>query len=146
MRVETRVCFAVYSEVLSPADLAARIGAAPTASVVRGSRRRRPPVPVANRWSLESGLGPEAALWRHLEALLPRVSPLAEAITALCADEPTCGLTIVREFTASDQEADLGFWLDENWLALLHRTGATIEADEYDYGPDEDSAASTAPT
>jgi Domain of unknown function (DUF4279) len=133
VQVDTRAYFAVVSDLLSVEVLVARIGAEPTRAVVAGERRAWPPLPAANHWTIDSGLGKAEPLWRHLEALRQRVEPLAAPIGLLCADEPGAALRIVREFQPGDEQADLGFWLDEGWLDLLRRTGAVVDVDEYDY-------------
>lgn len=74
-----------------------------------------------------------APLWRHLEALRELVAPVSDRIAELCQGEPTAVLQVVREFSPADEEADLGFWLDEPWLAILEQTGARLDVDEYDY-------------
>lgn len=133
MKVQTRAYFSVTSDELSPHELAARIGMLPSSVMTKASKRLEPPMPTANAWQLDSGLGPAAPLWRHLEALREVVAPLSDRIAELCQGEPTAALQIVRRFSPADEEADLGFWLDELWLAILQQTGAQLDVDEYDY-------------
>lgn len=133
MKVQTRACFSVTSDELSPHELSARIGMQPSSVMTKASKRLDPPVPTTNAWEIDSGLEPAAPLWRHLEALREVVAPLSDRIAELCQGEPTAVLQIVRKFFPADEEADLGFWLDESWLAILQQTGAQLDVDEYDY-------------
>jgi hypothetical protein len=61
------------------------------------------------------------------------VAPAGGRISEVCQGEPTAFLRIVRKFFRDDDEADLGFWLDEPWLAILRQTGAQLDVDEYDF-------------
>jgi Domain of unknown function (DUF4279) len=133
MKVQTRACFAVVSDELSPDTLAARLGMQPTSVTRKASKQLDPPVPKANAWKIDSGLERRAPLWRHLEALRELVAPVSDRIAELCQGEPAAVLQVVREFSPADVEADLGFWLDARWLAILGRTGAQLDVDEYDY-------------
>jgi hypothetical protein len=133
MKVQTQACFAVSSDVLSPDEMADRIGVEPSSVTVKASKRLDPPVPKDNAWQIDSGLEPGAPLWRHLEALRELVAPASGKIAELCQGEPIAVLGIVRKFSLADKEADLGFWLDEPWLAILRQTGAVLDVDEYDY-------------
>jgi hypothetical protein len=132
MRVETRAYFAVRSDELSPEELAARIGLTPSSVMTKAAKGVSPPRPPTNAWELDSGLDLHAPLWQHLEALVALVTPVVARISELCRGEPTASLNIVRRFYP-EGEADLGFWLDEPWLAILRQTGADLDVDEYDY-------------
>ena len=101
--------------------------------MAKASKRLDPPVPVANAWMIDSGLSQDASAWQHLEALRERIAPATGRIPELCRDEPTAVLQIVRKFSQSQEEADLGFWLDEPWLTILQQTGAQLDIDEYDF-------------
>jgi uncharacterized protein DUF4279 len=133
MRVETRVYFAVRSGMLSPEELEAQIGMAPSSVLRKAAVRVNPPRPAANAWRIDSPLGTSAPLWRHLEALYEAVAPATSGIREVCRGEPAACLQIVREFFPGSGEADLGFGLDEPWLALIHQTGALVDVDEYDH-------------
>jgi Domain of unknown function (DUF4279) len=133
MRVETRAYFAVRSDELSPEELAARIGATPSSVMTKAAKRVSPPRPATNAWKLDSGLDLDAPLWQHLEALRALVTPVVAQVSELCQGEPTACLQIVRKFYPAADGADLGFWLDEPWLAILRQTGADLDVDEYDY-------------
>jgi|SRR5437016_9707370 len=133
MRVQTQVYFDVASDVLSPDELEARIGMPPSSVMRKASKHLDPPRPAANAWKIESGLDPDAPLWQHLEALREVVAPVSGRICELCQGEPTAFLRIVRKFFRDEDEADLGFWLDEPWLAILRQTGAQLDVDEYDF-------------
>jgi uncharacterized protein DUF4279 len=139
MRVETRVYFAVYSDVLGPEEMKARIGVPRTSVVVRkAAERNDPPEPVASAWKVDSALSPSAPLWRHLENLRDAVAPVSSAIAEVCRGEATACLHIVREFYPAGEEADLGFGLDDRWLAIISQTGARLDVDEFDYAADQD--------
>jgi hypothetical protein len=133
MKVQTRAYFAVVSDELSPDTLAVRLGMQPSSATRKASKQLDPPMPKANAWKIDSGLEQGAPLWRHLEALRELVAPVSDRIAELCREEPTAVLQVVREFSPADDEADLGFWLDEPWLAILGQTGARLDVDEYDY-------------
>jgi hypothetical protein len=133
MRVETRVYFAVHSDLLSPEELEAQIGMAPSSVMRRAAKRVNPPRPVVNSWRADSPLSRSAPLWRHLEALYEIVAPASGRIREVCRGEPAARLQVVREFYPDGGEADLGFSLDEPWLALISQTGALVDVDEYDY-------------
>jgi hypothetical protein len=133
MRVQTQVYFDVVSDVLSPDELEARIGMPPSSVMRRASKRLDPPRPAANAWKIESGLGPDAPLWEHLDALREVVTPASGRISEVCRGEPTAFLRIIRKFFRAECQADLGFWLDEPWLAILRQTGAQLDVDEYDF-------------
>jgi hypothetical protein len=133
MKVQTRAYFSVVSDELSPDELSVRIGMQPSSVMTKAGKRLDHPVPKTNAWEIDSGLEPGAPLWRHLEALREVVAPLSDQIAELCQGEPTAVLRIVRKFSPADEEADLGFWLDESWLAILQQTGAQLDVDEYDY-------------
>jgi len=136
MKVQTQAYFAVSSDVLSPDDMAGRIGMEPSSVMRKASKRLNPPAPKANAWQIDSGLDPSAPLWQHLEALRGLVAPASGKIAELCQGEPAAVLGIVRKFSLAAEEADLGFWLDEPWLAILRQTGAVLDVDEYDYTVD----------
>lgn len=136
MQVRTRVYFAVVSDLLTADELAARIGTQPTSVMTKASRQIDPPVPTANAWKIDSGLDPGAPLWQHLEALRELVAPASGRISELCKGEPTAALQIVREFSLSEEQADLGFWHGQPWLAILQQTGAQLDVDEYDFTVD----------
>jgi uncharacterized protein DUF4279 len=133
MKVQTRAYFSVASDELSPDELSARIGEQPSSVMTKASKRLDPPVPKTNTWEIDSGLEQDAPLWRHLDALREVVAPLSDRIAELCQGEPTAVLQVVRKFSPADEEADLGFWLDKYWLAILQQTGAQVDVDEYDY-------------
>jgi hypothetical protein len=133
MRVQTQVSFDVVSDVLSPDELEARIGMPPSSVMRKASKHLDPPRPVANAWKIGSGLDPDAPLWQHLEALREVVAPVSGRISDLCQGEPAALLRIVRKSFAAEEQADLGFWLDEPWLAILRQTGAELDVDEYDF-------------
>ena len=133
MRVQTRVYFAVVSDELSPDELAVRLGTQPSSVMKKASKRLDPPVPTVNAWKLDSGVDRGAPLWQHLEALRDIVTPVIGRIAELCQGEPRAILRIVREFSPADEQADLGFWLDGLWLAILGQTSAHLDVDEYDY-------------
>lgn len=143
MRVETRAYFAVHSDVHSPEDLEARIGMSASSVMRKAARHVDPPRPPVNAWNIDSPLGPSAALWEHLEALHEVVAPVSSRIAEICRGEPTACLQIVRKFFPSDGEADLGFRLDEPWLAIIRQTGAHIDVDEYDYATGQQEARGT---
>ena len=88
MRVRTRVYFDVVSEVLSPEELEVRIGMPPSSVMRKASKHLDPPRPVANAWRIESGLGPDAPLWEHLDALREVVAPASGRISEVCQGEP----------------------------------------------------------
>lgn len=140
MKVSTRVSFAVRSDGLSPEELQARIGLPPSSAVRKGARLADPPRPSVNAWKIDSPLSPSAPLWQHLEALYKAIAPAVDAISDVCRAEPRACLQIVREFSPADDKADLGFWIDEPWLAVIRQTGAVIDVDEYDYTTSEDQA------
>jgi hypothetical protein len=131
--VETNAYFAVRSDEMTPEAMAAGIGADPTRVMRRGERGADPILPATNAWMLDSGLGRDEPLWRHLQALHLLVEPVTAAIAVLCAGDPAPSLIIVRSFRAGDGEADLGFWLDDSWMAVLRATGAHLDVDEYDH-------------
>lgn len=133
MQVKTRVYFSVGSDSWSPEELEARIGMAPTSVMRKASKRVDPPVPASNAWKLDSTADPFTPLWQHLENLRGSIAPVVGKIADVCRGEPTACLQIVREFRPSDEEADLGFWIDESWLAIIGQTGASLDVDEYDY-------------
>jgi hypothetical protein len=145
MRVQTRVYFAVRSDVLGLEELETRIGMRPTFVTRRASKRIDPPIPSVNAWNVDSALSPSVPLWKHLEALRELIEPVSGRIAELCQGEPTACLQIVREFFPDDGEADLGFWLDEQWLAIISRTGAHLDVDEYDYTADQDQVHNVDP-
>jgi hypothetical protein len=68
------------------------------------------------------------------------VAPVSGGIAELCQGEPAAFLRIVRKFFRAGDQADLGFWLDEPWLAILRQTGAQLDVDEYDYTVEEASS------
>jgi hypothetical protein len=136
MNVQTRAYFAVSSDVLGPDEMADRIGMKPSSVTRKAARHLDPPVPRENTWQLDSGLEPGAPLWQHLAALRELIAPAIGKIAELCQGEPAAVLGIVRRFSLADEEADLGFWLDEPWLAILSQTGAQLDVDEYDYTVD----------
>jgi hypothetical protein len=144
MRVRTRVCFAVRSTVLTPEDLQARIGMSPSSVTRKAARDVAPPRPAVNAWKIDSPLSPSAPLWQHMEALRELIAPASGKISAICQGEPAACLQIIREFFPADDEADLGFWLDEPWLAIIRQTSAVVDVDEYDYCAGHDHAGSTA--
>jgi hypothetical protein len=133
MRVQTQVRFDVVSDVLGPEELEVRIGLPPSKVARKASKHLDPPRPAANSWKIDSGLDPDAPLWQHLEALREVVAPVSGKISELCQGEPAAFLRIVRKFFRSEDQADLGFWLDEPWLAILRQTGAQLDVDEYDF-------------
>jgi hypothetical protein len=133
MKVHTRAYFAVFSDELNPDELTARLGMQPSSVTRKESKQVDPPVPKTNAWKIDSGLEKGAPVWQHLEALRALVAPVSDRIAELCQGEPAAVLQIVREFTPADEEADLGFWLDTPWLAILTQTGARLDVDEYDY-------------
>jgi hypothetical protein len=133
MRVQTQVRFDVVSDVLGPEELEVRIGLPPSKVARKASKQPDPPRPAANAWKIDSGLDPGAPLWQHLEALREVVAPVSGKISELCQGEPTAFLRIVRKFFRAEDQADLGFWLDEPWLAILMQTGAQLDVDEYDF-------------
>jgi hypothetical protein len=137
MRVETRVYFAVASDLLSPAQLTDMIGREPSSVRERGSRRADPPIPTTNTWQLDSGLDRRTALPEHLAALLTLIAPALAAIVKLCQGEPIAVLRIVREFYPAHEEADLGFALDHDWVGVISQTGAVVDLDEYDLTADD---------
>ena len=61
------------------------------------------------------------------------MAPVSGRISELCQGEPAAFLRVVRKFFAAEEQADLGFWLDEPWLAILRQTGAELDVDEYDF-------------
>jgi Domain of unknown function (DUF4279) len=142
-RVSTRVCFAVHSDVLSLEELQARIGMPPSSVTRKAATHADPPRPAVNAWKIDSPLSPSAPLWQHLEALFKVIAPASATIADVCRGEPGACLQIVREFFPADGEADLGFWLDEPWLAVIRQTGALIDVDEYDYAAGQDQAKGT---
>lgn len=106
----------------------------PPSSVTRkAAAPAGPPQPAVNAWKIDSPLSASAPLWQHLEALYEVIAPASGAIAEVCRGEPQACLQIVREFFLAGDEADLGFWLDEPWLAIIRQTGALIDIDEYDY-------------
>lgn len=133
MRVETSVYFAVYSDVLGPEEMQSRIGAPPAPGARKAPRPTDPPVPVASAWKVASSLNPSAPLRQHLEDLRVAVAPVSGKIAEVCRREATACLHIVREFYPDTAEAELGFWLDDRWLAIISQTGARLDVDEYDY-------------
>lgn len=141
MRVQTQVHFDVVSDALSPEELEARIGMPPSSIMRKASKHLDPPRPTANAWEIGSGLDPGAPLWQHLESLREVVAPACGRIAELCQGEPTAFLRIVRKFFQAEDQADLGFWLDEPWLAILRQTGAQLDVDEYDFTLEETSPA-----
>lgn len=145
MKVSTRVYFAVRSDALSPEELAARIGMPPSSVTRKASAHADPPRPAVNAWKVDSPLSASAPLWQHLEALYKVIAPASGAIAEVCRGEPDACLQIVREFFPAGGEADLGFWLDESWLAVIRQTGALIDVDEYDYAAGQDQAGGTGP-
>jgi hypothetical protein len=97
--------------------------------MTKASKHLDPPVPKTNAWEIDSGLEPGAhALAAPGSATRSRNTP-----GRLCQGEPTAVLGIVRRFSLADEEADLGFWLDESWLAILRQTGAQLDVNVYDY-------------
>ena len=108
----------------------------PSSVMTKASKRLDPPAPVANAWELDSGLTQDAPAWQHLEALRERITPATSRISQLCQEEPIAVLQVVRKFSPSDEQADLGFWLDEPWLAILQQTRAQLDVDEYDFTVD----------
>jgi hypothetical protein len=145
MKVSTRVCFAVRSDVLSPEELQTRIGMPPSSVTRKAATHADPPRPAVNAWKIDSPLSPSAPLWQHLEALCKVIAPASGMISEVCRGEPQACPQIVREFFPADGEADLGFWLDESWLAVIRHTGALIDIDEYDYTAGQDKAGDTCP-
>ena len=133
MKVQTRAYFAVISDELSPDELTVCLGTQPSSAMEKASKHLDPPVPTANAWQIDSGLDRGAPLWQHLEALHELITPVIDRIAELCKGEPSAFLRIVREFSPADEQADLGFWLDGPWLAILGQTGAQLDVDEYDH-------------
>jgi hypothetical protein len=142
VQVKSRVYFGVRSVELSPEELQARIGAEPSRLRRMASKSVEPLRPTTNGWMLDSGLADSEPLWRHLQAVFVRLAPLVEALAQVCAGEPRGSLVVVREYHFSERESDVGFWLEPGWVSVLHRIGASLDVDEYDYisSEDEDEA------
>ena len=61
------------------------------------------------------------------------MAPASGRISEVCPGEPAAFLRVIQKFFRAEDQADLGFWLDEPWLAILRQTGAQLDVDEYDF-------------
>lgn len=153
MRVRQHAYFLVRSDVLTPVEVTAHLGLEPDKVKPRGSRATGPPPrPRMHIWILESGRPDTAPLDDHLDALLIRLEPYAEGISALLVTGHTTGVVqIVRYFEIGAEDHDviepgprveglerlrgqhrlLGFHLDHRLLRFAGQAQIAIDVDEY---------------
>ena len=141
--------FGFWGDSVSAAAITERLGMEPDKVLVRGSRRANPPRPVQHAWELTCDQ-PRQRVEDLVAELLGRLAPHLDGIEALATELHTTNtgaatLRIVRNFdTDQDEGSDddgrpspglesqlLGWHLDTNVIAFLHRTRASIDIDEY---------------
>jgi hypothetical protein len=155
MRISQYAYFALYSSVVSAADMAARVGMEPDEISIRGSRNADPPRPVSHAWRVvcrDRGLTVDEQIGWIIKRLHPYRDQIAAFSQELAAQDPEHGgpvLRVVRYFNDPDGEEEelsppeaalqklagqhqlLGWVLDREVLAFLLATGADLDADEY---------------
>lgn len=157
MRVAQYVYFALSSEDMPAAAIAAHLGIEPDEVLVRGARRMDPPRPVLHSWKLvcrERGLRVD----EQVDRVIARLGLVADRIAELTRREVEAKLVIVRQLDAdADEDSDgeserhdpvllpdgrelealggqhhlLGWSLDAPTIAFLARAGAYLDVDEY---------------
>ena len=132
MRTDQYVYLGIWSDALTPAQIAAIVGLEPDAISVKASKRLDPPVPRSNRWAVECR-DPGAQIGDQVERLVARLRPHIEGLKRI-ATEPnvSIGLQMVRYFNSADGQDDVEGWhLDLDILAFLVSISASIDSDEY---------------
>jgi hypothetical protein len=146
--VEQYAYFVLQSDTMSAVDMTARLGIEPDEVMIRGYRRSGPrPLPRSHAWAL-SCRQPDLRIDDQVAAIIDRLLPHVARIEALAAELSLDGpgaaaLRIVRYFgTGGYDDYDpptslvgssdlLGWALEPDVIAFLHRTGAVIDVDEY---------------
>lgn len=114
MRIRQYAYFAIYSDRLTPSDVTGSLGVEPDVFRVRGSQTADPPVPRHHSWRIDSTL-PGLTLEAHLEVIVNRLNPFAEAIGTLVGEiestedsSPGVGgvLGVVRHFDDDEGEEE----------------------------------------
>jgi ribosomal protein S18 acetylase RimI-like enzyme len=131
MRVEQYSYFALWSETVPAADISVRIGLEPDEMLVRGSKSAERGIPRAHAWKIvERGHDRVDEQIRHI---IERLKPIRDELVRLAADpEIAAGLTVVRYFRDSHDDADVGWWVTAESVAFLAAVGASLDVDEYD--------------
>ncbi len=139
LRIRQYATFAVYSAVMSAADMTDEIGLTPDSVSVRGSKQQEPPRPVQHSWEVVCDT-PGLDAGEQVELLVARLEPYKAAIQALVQKLGAAGgsvLQVVRYLDDPDGYLDdyqhrlLGWHLDRKTLRFLLDVGAEIDVDEY---------------
>ncbi|MGV9382070.1 DUF4279 domain-containing protein [Nonomuraea sp. NPDC003707] len=153
MQVDQYVYFALKSEHVSAAEMAARLGLEPDVVTVRGNRRLEPPHPAVHIWQVNGPRSSERPVDDMILALVGRLEPYAKMIGAVAEEldrhEPghTATLQVVRFFGDEEdgvaapvvpalpstpaRHRPLGWHLDRRVLDFLQITRAELDVDEY---------------
>lgn len=78
MKISQYTYFAIRSETVTAADMTGVLGIEADRLMVRGSRRRDPPVPVSHAWQVicrDRGMTVDQQVEKVLQRLLPHVAP-----------------------------------------------------------------------
>jgi Domain of unknown function (DUF4279) len=160
VRIRQYAYFAIYSDRLTPSDITGSLGVEPDAFRVRGSKTTEPPVPRHHSWRIDSTL-PGLTVEAHLQAIVDRLNPYAEAIGSLVGEiesaESLSGvggiLGVVRHFDDDEGEDEdlsvagqpgdprleklpgqhqlLGWRLGASVISFLMATRSALDIDEY---------------
>lgn len=153
MQVDQYVYFALKSEHVSAAEMAARLGLEPDVVTIRGNRRLEPPHPAVHIWQVNGPRSSERPVDDMILALVGRLEPYAKMIGAVAEEldrhEPghTATLQVVRFFGDEEdgvaapvvpalpsipaRHRPLGWHLDRRVLDFLQITRAELDVDEY---------------
>ena len=129
--------------------MTARLGLEPDEVMVRGSRTADPPRPVSHAWTLICDT-PGVQAGDQVAHILDRLAPHATALEALTTElhrtstgsailqivryfdtDEHDALGTVRQKSLADSHQLLGWHLDADVIAFVHRTRAAIDVDEY---------------
>ncbi|MEV4570458.1 DUF4279 domain-containing protein [Nonomuraea sp. NPDC049419] len=153
MQVDQYVYFALKSERVSAAEMAARLGLEPDVATVRGSRKLEPPRPAVHIWQVNGPRSSALPVDEMILTLVDRLEPYAKVIGTVAEEldrhEPghTATLQVVRFFGDEEDEVaahevpalpsiparhrPLGWHLDRRVLKFLQITHAELDVDEY---------------
>ncbi|WP_431933829.1 DUF4279 domain-containing protein [Nonomuraea jabiensis] len=153
MQVDQYVYFALKSEHVPAAEMAARLGLEPDVVTIRGNRRLEPPHPAVHIWQVNGPRSSERPVDDMILALVGRLEPYAKMIGAVAEEldrhEPghTATLQVVRFFGDEEdgvaapvvpalpstpaRHRPLGWHLDRRVLDFLQITRAELDVDEY---------------
>jgi hypothetical protein len=140
MRVHQYVYFALRSDTVSAERIGQQVGLAADEVMVQGSKQPDVPIPRAHAWKIVCR-DPALFLHEQVSAVVERLEPHADRIAALTAGgdaaEISACLQIVREYQPEGDDEEpaepnlLGWGLEPATVAFLHRTGASVDVDEY---------------